>query len=278
MALPSDLQTNTCAEACPDLTSSLPEKCQKHFDEPFERDKVISGGSTRIVVRLPCGHVRKQIYPDDTPREREDRLLDFKREYDVYCRIANKPHFLKMIEFSAQDGIILPYVEGHTLRNYLESQGTCIPLSRRIGWARDMAVALHSLHAVNVIHADVKSDNMLLDKESLLLYLIDFSGSWIDGEPGSSVESIRFFLPRDIMSDSTVQTDIFAFGSTLYEIMTSTQPYHDLDDEKVEELFKQGIFPSVDLVPCGQIIKKCWTGGFQSVNDILIALQEVQDS
>jgi len=277
MALPSDLQTNTCAEACPDPTPSLPEQCQKHFTEPFERDKVISGGSTGIVVRLPCGHARKQSYPDDTPREREDRLLDFKREYEVYGRIVNRPHFLKMIEFSEQGGIILQGVEGHTLRYYLENQDTCIPLSKLIGWARDMAAALHTLHAFSIIHADVKPDNMLLD-ESHKVYLIDFSGSWIDGKPGSSVESVRFFLPRDIMSDSTVETDIFAYGSSLYEIMTSTQPYHDLDDEEVERLFEQGIFPSLELVPCGQIIKKCWTGEFRSIKDVQAALQEIRGS
>jgi len=251
--------------------------CEKHFTTPLDRDELISGGSTGIVDRLPCGHVRKQPHLDILPRERERSLRDIKREYDIYCRIVNKPHFLEMIEFSEQHGIILQGVEGRTLRHYLESQGGPISLSERLGWARDMAVALHSLHAVNVIHADVKPENMLLD-ESHKVFLIDFSGSWIDGKAGSVVENFRFFLPRDIQADSTVQTDIFAFGSTLYETMTSTQPYHDLDDEEVEELFKQGIFPSLDLVPCGQIIKKCWTGGFQSVKDVQVELQEVQVS
>lgn len=239
---------------------------------------MISAGSTGIVDRLPCGHVRKQPFPDSEPREKERSLRDVKREYDVYRRIVDRPHFLKMVEFSEQQGfIILQGVLDYTLRRYLESQGTSIPLSRRLGWAHDAAVALHSLHAVNVIHADVKPENMLLD-ENHQVYLIDFSGSWIDGNPGSALESVRFFLPRDIKSDSTIQTDIFAFGSTLYEIMTCTQPYHDLDDEKVEELFQQGIFPSLELVPCGQIIQKCWTGGFQSVKDVQAALQKIQGS
>jgi len=277
MALPSGSQTNTRAEVCPDPTPSLPERCHKHFTEPFEQDNVICGGSTGLVVRLPCGHVRKQPHPDFELWMREDSLQEIRREYEIYCRIVNKPHFLEMIDFSEQHGIILQGVEGHTLRNYLEDQDTCIPLSKRIEWARDMAVALHSLHVSNIIHADVKPENMLLD-ESHKVYLIDFSGSWIDGKPGSIVENYRFFLPRDIQADSTVQTDIFAFGSTLYEIMTSTQPYHDLDDEKVQELYQQGIFPSLDSVPCGQIIKKCWTGVFLSVKDIQVELQEVQGS
>ena len=277
MVLQPDPSIDTCVEARLNLKPPLLRECQKHFTEPFEQDKVISGGSTGLVVRLPCGHVRKQPHPDFEPWMREDSLQEIRREYEIYCRIVNKPHFLEMIDFSEQHGIILQGVEGHTLRNYLEDQDTCIPLSKRIEWARDMAVALHSLHVSNIIHADVKPENMLLD-ESHKVYLIDFSGSWIDGKPGSIVENYRFFLPRDIQADSTVQTDIFAFGSTLYEIMTSTQPYHDLDDEKVQELYQQGIFPSLDSVPCGQIIKKCWTGVFLSVKDIQVELQEVQGS
>jgi serine/threonine protein kinase len=167
-----------------DQASQLSEQCQKHFTEPFERNNVISAGSTG---------------------------------------------------------------------------------------------ALHSLHASNVIHADVKPENILLD-ESDKVYLIDFSGSRIDGKPGSALESVRFFLPRDIKLDSTVRTDIFALGSTLYEVMTGTQPYKDLSDEEVEQLFQQGKFPSLDLISCGQIIEECWTGVFQSVDDVLVALQRVQKS
>ena len=275
MSLPSDSPIDTSAEARLNLTPPLLGQCHKHFTEPFEQDKVIYGGSTGLVVRLPCGHVRKQPFPDF---RREESLQEIKREYDIYCRIARKPHFLEMIEFSEQHGIILQGLEGHNLRHYLEDQETCIPVAKRMEWARDMAVALHSLHVSNVIHADVKPENILIDEQSLKVYLIDFSGSWMDGKPGPTVENIRFFLPRDIMADSTVQTDIFAFGSTLYEIMTDTQPYHDLDDEIVEKLFQQGKFPSLDMVPCGQVIKKCWIEGFQSVKDVQIELQEVQGS
>jgi serine/threonine protein kinase len=261
-----------------DQAPQLSEQCQKHFTEPFERDNVISAGSTGIVDRLPCGHVRKQPFPDSTPWERKHSLQDIKSEYEVYRRIVDKPHFLEMIEYSEQQGmIILQGVLGSTLRDYLETQGSCVSLSKRLGWAHDIAVALHSLHASNVIHADVKPENILLD-QSDKVYLIDFSGSWIDGKPGSALESVRFFLPRDIKSDSTVQTDIFALGSTLYEMMTCTQPYKGLADEEVEQLFQQGKFPSLDSISCGQIIKECWTGGFQSVDDVIVALQRVQKS
>lgn len=49
-------------------------------------------------------------------------------------------------------------------------------------------------------------------------------------------------MPRDPEDDSTVQTDLFALGSTLCEIMTGTQPYYDLEDDVVEAKFNKGTF------------------------------------
>jgi hypothetical protein len=90
--------------------------------------------------------------------------------------------------------------------------------------------------------------------ESGKAYLIDFSGSCIDEEQGSALEGVRFCMPRDPEDDSTVQTDLFALGSTLYEIVTGTQPYCDPEDKAVEAKFKRGDFPSVDSLVCGRVI------------------------
>ncbi|KAK5109308.1 hypothetical protein LTR62_007182 [Meristemomyces frigidus] len=211
--------------------------------------------------------------PISTPERRKFSLLDLQRESDVYSRIAGQPHFLKMIEFSTAQGIVLQGLPNGTLRQYLQTEGPQISNSQRLGWARSIASALRSLHVAKVVHADAKLENVLLDEESKA-YLIDFSGSWIDGKPGSAIESVRFFLPRDVDSDSTVQTDLFSLGSTIYEVMTGTQPYHDRDDEVVEERFQQGHFPCLDEVPCGPVIKKCWAATIHTVDEVILALQD----
>lgn len=248
-------------------------ECKIHFNKAFDRSKVISAGSTAIIERLPCGHVRKSPYPDDSSRGRNASLIDIAREYDVYMRIANQPHFLEMIEFSAEQGIILQGMPDGTLRDHLVSRGPSIPISKRLSWASSVSTALHLLHTKGVIHGDMKPENILLD-EKFEVYLIDFSGSCIDGKPGTAWESVRFFRPRDQDSESTVQTDLFALGSTLYEIMTDKQPYYDLDDEEVEERFRQGLFPSVSTIPSGKVITQCWEGAFHTALDVCAALQD----
>jgi hypothetical protein len=71
---------------------------------------------------------------------------------------------------------------------------------------------------------------------------------------------VRFFLPRDQDAESTIQTDLFALGSTLYEITTGQQPCCELEDREVEERFREGIFPRVNEVVEEDIMRRCWSG------------------
>lgn len=53
-------------------------------------------------------------------------------------------------------------------------------------------------------------------------------------------------------------TDLFALGSTLYEVFQETSPYEETPSDQVEVLFKRREFPNVASMPCGDIIKQCW--------------------
>jgi serine/threonine protein kinase len=82
-------------------------------------------------------------------------------------------------------------------------------------------------------------------------------------------------MPRGQDAESTIQTDLFALGSTLYEIMTSELPYRELEDGEVEERFRQGIFPRVDYVVGGDIMMRCWEGRVNCADEVCKALQGV---
>ena len=253
------------------------DHCQSHFRNLLgnDRPKLISTGATGLIERLPCGHVRKKPHPQGDPIERSHSLHDLCIEHAVYLRIANLPHFLRMIEYWPEQGIVFQGMPG-TIIDRLQSEDDSHPIStaQRLAWACDIATALHSLHTAHVIHGDMKPQNILLD-ESDKAYLIDFSGSWIDTEQGSAFESVRFRLPRSGEDDSTVRTDLFALGSVLYEIMTGMQPYLDLEDDVVEAKFRQGEFPGVDSIVCGRTILQCWESTVDSADDVRRALESL---
>lgn len=80
---------------------------------------------------------------------------------------------------------------------------------------------------------------------------------------------------------STEDTDIFSLGSVFYTIMTghwpykSPGPFESVEDKwryeaKVDGLFSQGKFPTVEGLAGGAIIHGCWTEQYKDVGTILV--------
>ncbi|OIW30486.1 kinase-like protein, partial [Coniochaeta ligniaria NRRL 30616] len=236
---------------------------------------VVSGGSTGLIELMPCGNVRKCAYPDI--QTRRQGLRDLERELRVYQKLPRRhDRLLQMIKYCPEDGLFLQYMPRGNLRDHIQNSAASITASQRLQWAYDAAEALHLLHYHGVIHCDVKPENFLLDSTSRLK-IIDFSGSSFDGILGSAIEGTRFFLPRSWDEESTVRTDLFALGSTIYEIMTGRQPYDDLPDDEVETRYSQQIFPPVQGVHCEQVIMACWRGEVSSAKEAMALIHAEMD-
>ena len=179
-----------------------------------------------------------------------------------------------MIHYSPDDGLDLEYMPNGDLRQRLRDVATTdVAVTQRLQWACDAAEGLQLLHSYGIIHCDVNPENFLLDS-TLRLRIIDFSGSSIDGKWASAFERIRFCLPRPWEDQSTVETDLFALGSTIYEIMTGKQPYEHVPDREVEDRYKHHIFPSVEAIPCGGVIRGCWHGEFKSAFEAMTLIKD----
>jgi hypothetical protein len=82
--------------------------------------------------------------------------------------------------------------------------------------------------------------------------------------------------------------DIFKLGSTMYTIMTghfphglpglTTSSWEEISAyyDKVDRLFKDGIFPDVTDLKCGDIIRGCWTKDLDSAEEVVNRLLNLQ--
>ncbi len=171
-----------------------------------------------------------------------------------------------MLGFSddSDQGLLFEYMPRGDLRQFLRSN-VDITIERRLQWCAEAAEAVVLLHSYNIIHADIRPDNMLLDQE-FGLRLIDLCGS-INGKETLALESPRFFLPRNVKEYPycNVTTDLFALGSSFYEIVTRKVPYANIEsDEEVQSRYMRKEFPPVADLPLGDIIQGCWMRNFCS--------------
>jgi hypothetical protein len=70
----------------------------------------------------------------------------------------------------------------------------------------------------------------------------------------------------------SVVTDLFALGSSFYQIITGRQLYAELNDKEVEMRFARKDFPSVSGIPFGDTIRRCWRCEIDSAQTVLDSL------
>ncbi|KAE8356832.1 kinase domain-containing protein [Aspergillus coremiiformis] len=249
-----------------------PDDSKSNVDYSSSRDaqgELISGGITGIVELLDDGTALKAPYPGC---EIENHILDIAKEASIYRRIGPHKRLVRMLDHS-RAGLVLEYMKNGDLKTYLRAY-TSIPTGLKLKWAYQVAEGVDLLHQNGVIHCDIKPRNLLLDT-ALDIKIIDFSGSSLDGSKPTSGEGTRFYLPRHWKDQPTVTTDLFALGSTLYEIFQGTSPYEEIPSSEVEKRFTQKEFPDISGILCGQIIKKCWLSQVDSAADVQTAIGNI---
>ncbi|KAJ5945950.1 hypothetical protein N7454_002789 [Penicillium verhagenii] len=233
------------------------------------KGKFISGGLTGIVELLDDGTVIKSPFPD---ADLENNILDIAKEASIYHRLGPHERLIRVLGHS-RDGLVLEYMKNGDLKTYLRAQNS-IPMSLKLKWAFQISQSVSLLHRNGIIHCDIKPGNLLLDA-ALDIKIIDFSGSSLDGCKSASGEGTRFYLPRHWRDPPTLATDLFALGSTLYEVFDGSSPYEDIPSDQVEVLYKKKEFPNVSEIPCGNIIKQCWLSQVDSAENVQAFIQAI---
>ena len=181
----------------------------------------------------------------------------------------------------------IKYYQHGDLVNYREKNQ--IPPELQSKWFQQIMEAVVVCHSFGVIHSDLALRQFFVD-DKFDLRLGDFNSSQCDGYPALGYEKASHCLPRDYELPNTETSDIFALGSTLYELVTGKTPYaelnerdsddpdcikaqirrqHQVVDFEIESRYKKGQFPDVTNLYCGDIILGCWRGQFGTAKEAL---------
>ncbi len=199
------------------------------------------------------------------------------RDESIAGRVVTHPNLVAILDEGECDGV--PYLvmrpaPGGSL-GMLVRDGGALPLDRSIAITRQVLEALDALHGVGVIHADVKSDNVLVDvTDKDRVTLIDLGLARIEhaGDERSVTSAIDGERPRPRQRECTisgtpeymapelawgawptVESDLYAVGCMLYELVTGTPPFFGGSSREIlrSQLRDDVVPPSLRNPDCG---------------------------
>ena len=159
-----------------------------------------------------------------------DRFL---REVDVVASL-NHPRILPLYDSGDANGFlffVMPYVQGESLRARMQRE-QLLQIDEALTIARQVASALGYAHAHDVIHRDVKPENIMLHEGEAMV--ADFGIALVLSaandritERGYVVGTPAYMSPEQSLSESDVdaRTDVYSLACVLYEMLAGEPPY-----------------------------------------------------
>lgn len=141
------------------------------------------------------------------------------------------PNIVNVYDVGDENGIyyiVMELVEGITLKKYIEKRGR-IPFKEAVSIAIQVANGLDAAHKHNIVHRDIKPQNIIISKEGKVK-VTDFgiakvaSSSTINSS--STMGSVHYISPEQARGGySDARSDLYSLGITIFEMITGTVPF-----------------------------------------------------
>lgn len=142
------------------------------------------------------------------------------------------PNIVNIYDVGEEDNIyyiVMEYVSGETLKQYIQKHSP-IPLEKVIDIMLQITSGISHAHQNNIIHRDIKPQNILLDKDGNVK-ITDFGiaialTSTTITHTNSVMGSVHYISPEQARGGiSTKKSDIYALGIVMFELLTGSLPF-----------------------------------------------------
>jgi eukaryotic-like serine/threonine-protein kinase len=164
--------------------------------------------------------------------EQEDQLQRFRQEARAVAKLSH-PNVVSVIDAGEDGGypyIVFEYVKGETLKQRIGRVGA-LDTQEAIAYAIEVARGLSVAHSRNMVHRDIKPQNVLIDEEGRAK-LTDFGISRQleqDGvtATGRVLGTTDYVAPEQAMGHGVdPRSDVYSLGVVLYEMLVGQVPFH----------------------------------------------------
>jgi serine/threonine-protein kinase len=216
--------------------NGLPDRLKSALADRYTIERELgSGGMATVYLAEDLKHHRrvaiKVLKPELAHAVGADRFL---REIRITAGL-NHPHILPLLDSGEADGFlyfVMPYVAGESLRARMDREGP-LPIDEALRIAEQVASALEHAHRQEVIHRDVKPENILLHEGAAMVadfgiaVAVSAAGGERLTETGIAVGTPAFMSPEQAIGDEAIdeRSDIYSLACVLYEMLGGEAPH-----------------------------------------------------
>ena len=200
----------------------------------YEIIEEIGRGGMALVYKAKCSLLDRTVavkvlqpqFADDPEFVRR-----FRREAQAAASLSH-PNIVSIYDVGEENGIhyiVMEYIKGETLKALIRKRAP-LPLDEAIRYAVQIALALAHAHRNEIVHCDIKPHNMLLTEDGRIK-VTDFGLARVVSSTTltyteSVIGSVHYFSPEQASGgNATKQSDIYATGVVLYEMLTGKLPF-----------------------------------------------------
>ncbi|KAG6550952.1 hypothetical protein Mapa_007567 [Marchantia paleacea] len=195
------------------------------------------------------------------------KTKEIMNEITIYL-VLETPRVVQYLgsSFSHENGkkmlnLFLEYLPGGSLRKHILRLGGRLRESLIKTYTRAIVEALHHLHGKEIVHGDVKADNVLVGINSVKL--CDFGGSrFVDQDPRRAMKGTAAWMAPEVVAelDQGFPSDIWSLGCTVIEMATGQDPWGSARSKsELRALQLSRKTPDVSSLSCEvqRFVKRC---------------------
>lgn len=187
---------------------------------------IVYKGRDTILNRLVTIKVLRPEFTSD-----EDFVKRFRREAQAVASLSH-PNIVSIYDVGRSDTVdylVMEYIEGDNLKNLVRQHGSLTP-NKAAQIAGQISEALEHAHENDIVHRDVKPQNILITKDGRAK-LTDFgiargATSATLTQTDAVMGSVHYLSPEQARGENTgPRSDIYSLGIVLYEMVTGALPF-----------------------------------------------------
>lgn len=263
----------------------------------YELLEKIGEGGMGIVYKAKCTLLNRFVAVKILKSElsnHEDFISRFKREANSIASLSH-PNIVNIHDVGIENNInfiVMEYVNGKTLKQIIKETVRLSTLNT-LAISTQIAKALEYAHKNNIVHRDIKPDNILITEDNIVK-LTDFGIAKVTDSvtitnSNNIIGSVHYFSPEQAKGKFVdCRADIYALGIVMYEMITGQVPFNSDNSISVVMMhIQEPVIPPKEVIVdipenINKVILKALEkepiNRFQTANEIIEVLNAINEN